>query len=84
MLRIRVLCLTQENAVDLHSASGGLKLSNKGQSTFLRANHCQGQLQTPQSVTVDTPPLVCVSLLAGVQLKHSSFTYMCENEVEAL
>jgi hypothetical protein len=27
-----------------------LLVTNKGGSTFHRANHCQGQLQTPQSV----------------------------------
>jgi hypothetical protein len=31
-----------------------LVITNKGQSAFLRANDCQGQLQTPQPITVVT------------------------------
>ena len=33
-----------------------LLVTNTGRSAFHRANHCQGQLQTPQSVTAVTLP----------------------------
>jgi hypothetical protein len=32
-----------------------LLVTNKGRSALLSANHCQGQLKTPQSVTVASP-----------------------------
>jgi len=31
-----------------------LVVTNKGQSAFPRANHCQGQLQTPQPIPIIT------------------------------
>ena len=51
--RICVLSLIQEHAVDLHSMGGGLQVTNKGCLAFPIANNRQGQLQTPQSVTVE-------------------------------
>jgi hypothetical protein len=47
----------QGNAVDLHSVGGGVMIKNRERSAFPSANHYQGQLQTPQSVTV--LPFVC-------------------------
>jgi len=46
--------LTHKNASDLHSLRKGLLVTNKGQSAFLSAHCFQGQLQTPQYVTVPT------------------------------
>ena len=34
--------------VYLHSLNGGVLVTNNGRTAFLSANHCQGQLQTPQ------------------------------------
>ena len=50
------LSLTHENAADLHSMGGGLLVTNKERSAFPSANNSQGQLQTPQSVTVPSSP----------------------------
>jgi len=35
-----------------------LLLTRKGRSAFRNANHCQGQLQTPQSVTLSMLPWI--------------------------
>ena len=43
--------LFQDIAVDLRRVSGGLLVKNKGRLASPSVNHCQGQLQTPQSVT---------------------------------
>jgi len=45
-----VLSLTQEKVFDLHSFGGGVLVTKKGRSTVANPMHCQGQLQTPQSV----------------------------------
>ena len=51
-----VLPLTQGHAVDLHSVCGGLLDTNKGRSASPSANHCQGQMQNRQSVTLRKCP----------------------------
>jgi len=48
------LFLTQERGVYLHIMGGGLVVINKEGSNLPRAKHCQGQLQTVQSLTVLT------------------------------
>jgi hypothetical protein len=47
-----VLSLIQESVLDPPSVGGGLLVTDKGRSAFRSANHCQGQLQTAQSVTL--------------------------------
>ena len=44
---------TQENATDPHTFAGGLRITNNGRSALPGANHGQGQLRTPQSVTIE-------------------------------
>jgi hypothetical protein len=43
---------SQEIGVYLHSVSGTLLGTSNGGSAFSSKNHCQGQLKTPQSVTI--------------------------------
>jgi hypothetical protein len=50
----QVLGLAQEIALGLLRFGAGLLVTNKGRSAFPRANHRQGQMQTPQSVRVLT------------------------------
>jgi hypothetical protein len=52
---MKTMLFTQENAVGLHRVTCELLVKNKGQSAVPNANHCQGQLQTPQSVTILEP-----------------------------
>jgi hypothetical protein len=57
----RNISLTK-NMIDLQPnvcLPGTLRLvvTNKGQLAFPRANHCQGQLQTPQPITIITTAL---------------------------
>jgi hypothetical protein len=49
-----MLCHTQDNAADLQSERNGLLIRNNGTSAFHSAEHCQDQLQIPQSVTEAT------------------------------
>jgi len=46
--------LTQERGVYLHIMGGVLVVTNKEGSTLPKGKHCQGQLQTAQSLTVLT------------------------------
>jgi len=48
ILQLQILSHPHGNDVDLHSMGGGLL----GTLVFPSANHCQDQLQTPQSVTI--------------------------------
>jgi len=57
---------TQDNAVDLQSVRNGLLVRNNGPSAFHSAEHCQDQLQIPQSVTAATYTKFHAQNIAGV------------------
>jgi hypothetical protein len=61
-----MLCLIQDNAVDLQSMCNGLLVRNNGPSAFPSAEHCQDQLQIPPSVTATTYTKFHIHNIVGV------------------
>jgi type III secretory pathway component EscV len=47
---VLLLSLNLEKVFDLHSFCGALLVTEKGRLALASAKHCEGQLQTPQSV----------------------------------
>lgn len=58
-----------------------LSVTNKGWSPFPSANHWQGQLETPQSVSVDLTLVLCVWIIQFLKISVHfavSFTWIFE------
>ena len=59
-----ILLFPRENGVDLRNVCGGLLVTSKESSVSPSANRCQGQPQTPQSLTLPTTNQVTVKAVS--------------------